>query len=285
MWVDVLLDVPITSRVAADQPTHAPMVQATIGGEATRLILDTGSSDHILTVELAGRIGLQAQPGEAGTDSTGASVPSWTLGDVPIQVHGHDFTLGGVVAITAPAPFEGWGIGGFISPQHLHASAWVVLDMAGERLVLLDGGAEDADVAAWLAERTANLRLLRLERAPPDPTVLVQAAIEPHAQVTALLDSGGKGTEVVTAAVPGLAGGTVRSIGRGVGGGESFGAEAQGQALRIGGATVPVPRLILRDEMEGRDILIGMTVLRGTILTVSADPERPVFWQVRAAAD
>lgn len=283
--MDVLLDVPITFLAAGDQPSHAPMVHATVGGEATRLILDTGSSDHILTVELAGRIGLQAQPGEAGTDSTGASVPSWTLGDVPIQIHGHGFRLGNVVAIMAPAPFEAGGIGGFISPQHLHPGAWVVLDMGGDRLILLDGNAAEAEVAAWLAAQTPTLNLLRLERAPPDPVILVQAAIEPYPDVTALLDSGGKGTEAMMAAVPGLAGGAVRSIGRGVGGRESFGAEVDGQALRIGGATVPVPRLILRDEMEGRDILVGMTVLRGTILTVSADPGRAIFWQVPSAAD
>jgi hypothetical protein len=43
---------------------------------------------------------------------------------------------------------------------------------------------------------------------------------------------------------------------------------------------VPIPQLILRDEMEGRGGLVGMDVLRGTILTVSADPARAVIWQV-----
>src|SRR5918996_462259 len=122
----VLLDVPITFEVADAKRSHAPMVMAVVAGESTRLILDTGSTDHILTIELAERVGLAAEPGEAGMDSTGASVPSWSLGEVPIQVHGHAFALESVVAISAPAPFEGGGIGGFINPPPPHPPAWGV---------------------------------------------------------------------------------------------------------------------------------------------------------------
>ncbi len=41
-----------------------------------------------------------------------------------------------------------------------------------------------------------------------------------------------------------------------------------------------MPRLVVIGDVDGRGILVGMDVLRGTILTVSADPARPVFWQV-----
>ena len=267
---------PITFDVG-DRLTHAPMIHASVAGARTKLILDTGSTDHILTIELAEQAGLSAEPGEPGTDSTGASVPSWTLGEVEVEIAGQAFALRDVVAITAPAPFPGWGVGGFISPQHLRPGAWAVLDLAAERFLLLDG--EEADVVAWLSERTPDLQLLRLERVPGDGTVLVRAAIEPFDEVVTMLDSGGKRTQFTQTAVPG-ASGAQASSGRGVGGAESFGAEVPGQTLIVGEARLPLATLIVSPEMDGRDGLVGMDVLRGTVLTVSGDPHRPVIWQV-----
>lgn len=273
-----LLDVPITFEVG-DQLTHAPMIHVMVGGTPTKLILDTGSTDHILTAELGEEIGLQAEPGEAGTDSTGASVPSWTLGEVAVEIAGQAFGLRDVVAITAPAPFPGWGVGGFISPQHLHPTAWAVLDLAAGRFFLLDG--DQADVTAWLVERSPALQLLRLDRVAGDETILVHAAIEPFQEVVTMLDSGGKRTQFTQAAVPG-ASGAQASSGRGVGGRESFGAEVRRQTLAVGEARLPLESLIVSAEMDGRDGLVGMDVLRGTVLTVSGDPHRPVIWQVPA---
>lgn len=273
----IVLNVPITFEVG-DQLTHAPMMHATVGGTPTKLILDTGSTDHILTVELADEIGLHAEPGEAGTDSTGALVPSWTLGEVAVEIGGQAFALKDVVAITAPAPFPGWGVGGFISPQHLHPSAWAVLDLAAGRFFLLDG--EEADLTAWLIDRSPDLQLNRLERVAGDETILVHAAIEPFQEVVTMLDSGGKRTQFTEAAMPGATSGPQTSSGRGVGGGESFGAEVRGQTLVIGEARLPLEALIVSAEMDGRDGLVGMDVLRGTVLTVSGNPHRAVIWQV-----
>jgi hypothetical protein len=278
----VLLDAPITFRVD-DELTHAPMVQATIRGLETKLILDTGSTDHILTTELAGRIGLEAKPGEAGTDSIGASVPSWTLGDVPVQVAGQELVLRKVIAIAGPKPFERWGVGGFVSPQHMHPTAWVVLDFAAERLIVVDGS--ETDVTAWLGQRTPSLELVQLARDAGDTTILVQAAIHPFDAVVTMLDSGGKGTEAATSVVPGLSGGPPRSTGKGVSGGEAYGSVVADQTLLVGERRVAIPQLIVRDEMPGRGGLVGMDVLRGTVLTVSADPARSVIWQVPAATD
>ena len=114
--MEILLDEPITFVGADGQSTHAPMVHATVGGEATRLIVDTGSTDHILFIELANRVGLRAEPGEEGSDSTGASVPSWSLGAVPVEIGRSAYQLANVIAITAPGPFEPRGIGGILSP-------------------------------------------------------------------------------------------------------------------------------------------------------------------------
>lgn len=254
------------------------MAHVTIRGTSTKLILDTGSTDHLLTMELVERIGLEAREAETGTDSTGSSVPSWSLGEVPAQVGGQTFALRNVVGIPGPPPFLKGGIGGIISPQHLHPSAWAVLDLAGERLILVE--TDETDLSAWLTNRSPQLKLLRLERAAGDETILVQAAIEPFAPTVTMLDTGGKATETVTELAPGLVAGPRQVTGHGVGGSEAYGSDVADQTLLVGDARVPVGRLILRDEMEGRGILVGMDVLRGTVLAVNGDPNRAVFWML-----
>lgn len=278
MPAQVLFEAPITFAAVGNEQTHAPMVHAAIHGIPTKLILDTGCTDHILTAEVAEQAGLEAQPGEAGTDSTGASVPSWTLGEVGIQIGDEPFDLRDVVAISAPPPFIGWGIGGFLSPQHLHPTAWAVLDLVDDGFFLVE--ADEADMTAWLTARSPALRLQTLERQPGDSTILVRGAIDPFDAVVTMLDSGARRTSFTAAAVPG-ASGPRQTAGRGVGGEANIGSEVADQTLVIGEARLPLGKLIVQDEMDGRDGLVGMDVLRGTVLTVSGDPNRSVLWQMR----
>ena len=42
----------ITFATADGGTTHSPLVEAQVSGVATRLILDTGATDHLLTVDL-----------------------------------------------------------------------------------------------------------------------------------------------------------------------------------------------------------------------------------------
>jgi hypothetical protein len=274
---NVLLEVPLTFDVGGEV-THAPMVEANVGGMMTRLIVDTGSTDHILTREFADRVGLRSEAGEPGTDSVGASVPSWMLGDVPIQIGDLDFTLQSAVAIAGPARFAGWGIGGILSAQHLHPTAQVVVDLLDRRLTLVAGA--PSDVAAWVAARSPSVRPLSLERAPGDTTILVHSAIDAYDPVVTLLDTGGKRTEFAASAVPGLRGLRPASGGRGVGGGQTLGVEVENRTLRVGDSTLPVPNLLIREEIGNAPGLIGMDILRGTVLVVSADEAQPVIWFV-----
>jgi hypothetical protein len=278
----ILLDVPLTFAVG-DDTTHAPMVVATVRGVTTRLILDTGSSDHVLTRALVDEAGLPTEPAEPGTDSTGASVPSWAVGDFAIEIDDRPFALHGAIAIAGPLPFAGWGVGGFLSPQHLHPRAWVVLDLVADRLIVVDGDA--GEIGSWLAGRRTGFRLARLRRLSEDPTIMVLAALEPFDPVVTLLDSGGKSTQFVAAAVPGLRPGSATSAGHGVSGRQIVGAAVTDQTLVLDGARVRVPRIIVRESMAGPAGLVGMDVLRGTILAVNADRRQPVFWQVPEPAD
>lgn len=274
----ILLEAPITFDVPGGS-THAPMVRATVDGLETMLILDTGSTDHILTTELTQRLGLALEPGEPGTDSAGASVASWTVATAEVRIIDRVFGFRGLVVIDPPVPFPGLGIGGLLSPQHLDPSAYAVLDMVGNRLTLV-AGSEELD--PWLADRHPGLRMLTLEPVAGDGTVLVRTAIDPHPPVVTMLDTGAKATTWAADAVPGLATGARQTTGRGVGGTESFGSAADDQVLIAGGARISLPRLLVGDAHGDALGLVGMDLLRRTVLVVSADPSRDVIWLVPA---
>lgn len=277
MSMTTLLDVPIRFDVG-DTVTHAPMVDARVAGQPTRLILDTGSTDHVLTIELVRAAGLAQTPGEAGTDHAGASVDSWFVGEAGANIDGLGFTLHDIVAIDGPAPFADLGVGGFLSPQHLHPMASAVIDLIEDRLILVDG--DDDTLEAWVRARHPNLVVLALERDVKEATPVIVAAIEPFAPVAAMLDTGGRGTEFAVAAVPGLAGAAQGEAGKGVGGAPVLGAVVDDRVLRVASARLPVARLLIRPEIDTMLGLIGMDVLRGTVLVVSADRTRRVWWQV-----
>jgi hypothetical protein len=273
----ILLDVPIRFDVG-DTVTHAPTIDAVLAGRPTRLILDTGSTDHVLTIELVRAAGLPAEPGEPGTDHAGSSVASWFVGDVDAVIDGVGFGLHDAVAITGPAPFAGWGVGGFLSPQHLRPDACAVIDLIADRLILLTG--DDDAIDGWLRERSPDLALLELPRDPAEATPVISAAIEPFAPVATMLNTGGRGTEFAMAAVPGLTGTPSDDLGKGVGGSPVVGGVVEDQVLRVGVARFPVPRLLVRPQIDTMLGLVGMDVLRGTVLVVSAARARPVDWLV-----
>ena len=277
MPLRILLDVPITFDVG-DTTTHAPMIEVRVGEVDTKLILDTGSTDHVLTIELARAAGLDAEPGEPGTDHAGADVPSWTLGTVAASIDRMPVTLRNAVAITGPAKFTGWGVGGFLSPQHLHPTGLVVLDLADHRFLLVED--EPEAVRAWIADRRPELVALACARDPAELTPVVEAAIEPFSAVPVMFNTGGRGTEFATAAVPGLRGVEPQRLGHGVGGGVVPGSEAANRTLRVGDARFAVPRLLIREQVGSMLGLIGMDVLRGTVLVLGADPAAGVSWLV-----
>ncbi len=275
----VLLDAPITFDVKGGK-THAPMVHAAIGDVPIRLILDTGSTDHMLTAELCDSMGMATESGELGTDSSGGSVPSWRVGEVSIRIGSRTFALRDLVVVSAPEPFRKWDIGGILSPQHLHPAAHVLLDLVADRLVMLDDGPEEDDVTAWLSDRFPRLRSLSLEPVERDGTVLVQAAIEPFEPFVTMLDTGARSTYVDAASVPGLKGGPLRSAGHAIGGGETVGAEVRGQVLRIGDIAMSLDILMGCDTMGPAGAIIGMDLIRGTVLVVGGPPSRPIRWLV-----
>ena len=278
--VRILTRLPISFEAADGDTQHAPLIDGRFGGRGTRLVLDTGSDVHLLTKKLVDALALAVEEGEEGTDHSGATMPSWAVEDVGLALGEVEVTLRDVVAIPAPKPFPGWGIGGILSPQHLHRSAWAVIDLVADELLLVEGA--DAAVAAWLEERSPDLTTLGLGRDEAFPSVVVRAAISPHPEIPVLLNTGGRHTEFAAVAVPGVGGAATERLGGGVGGADVVGAKAGPATLLVAGHDVPVASLAVRREMHEPQGMVGMDVLRGTILAVGADVRRPVLWQIPA---
>ena len=274
-----IVDVPIVFDLPGGTTTHSPMVHATLGGVDTRLILDTGSTDHVLTKALVDEAGLLTEPGEPGTDHAGAEVASWSIGGTTIDIDGVRFALRSVIAIDGPPPFVGWGIGGFLSPQHLHSSAWVVIDLVRDRLVLLDGPAEALDI--WLTATYPTFHRLTLPRVPGATTVEVNAAIEPYDPVATMLNTGGRATEFSSEVIAATPDKVMERGGSGLSGAGVMGRRVGPRTMLLAGpdaARVPVRDLIVRDGMGDPPGIVGEDVLRGTVLVSAADIERDVRW-------
>ena len=170
-----LLRVPIRFKGTDGSELHAPMVEATVGGVRTLLVLDTGSDTHLLNKELVDQIGLAVEPGETGTDHAGTEMPSWTVGTVSADLAELTLPLTDVVVIPAPPPFPGWGIGGILSPQRLWPKAHAVIDMVNDELVLLES--DEPSAHGWARDRHLRLRDLVLDRVDGERTILVSAAV------------------------------------------------------------------------------------------------------------
>jgi hypothetical protein len=257
------------------------MVQATVKGVRTRLILDTGSTDHVLTIELARRASLEATVDKPGTDHAGASVPSWRLGDVAIRLGSRTLKLDPAIAIKGPPPFAGWGVGGFLSPQRLHPSAFTVVDLVSNKLLIVEG--PPRAVRALVQRRTPGYVPLSLPRSAADARPLIKAAIKPFAPVWACLNTGGRYTEFARSAVA-----TLRTAGRGadvvgVSGTRGRTFEVRGQTLRVRGASFALSKLLVRESMKP-DGLIGISVLRSTVMVLHPNAAQPMIWFVPASA-
>ena len=280
MSARVLASVPLTFEVASTGTTHAPLVMASIGAAAiSRYVLDTGSDVHLISEDLADELALNKEPGEEGTDHSGTTMASWSVGDVPASIGGVELLLRDVVAIPAPPQFPGFGIHGILSPQKLHASAWTVIDTVVNELLLIEP-ADEQQTADFLRARSPALEMVTLARDGGFEALVVSAALDGFAEMPTLLNTGGKQTEYSAAALPGLSPASIGRLGGGVSGSDYSGGSVGPRALVVGGRRVAIVDVHLREQMHEPEGMLGMDVLRGTVLTFAPDSSRPVFWQI-----
>jgi hypothetical protein len=260
------------------QPAHAPMIDARVDGIETRFILDTGSTDHVWTRRLVSQLDIESLPTESGTDHAGASTPTWTVGEAAVEIAGVALTVSDVVAIDGPPQFEEWGVGGFLSPQHLSSTYRVVVDLMADLLSLLE--ADPSSGSTWIDEAFPDLRHLCLERKSTD-FLVVDAAIEPHAPVATMLNTGTEESAFASEVVPHLRG-EHHTRGRGATGAGVRGQVVSDQVLTVGDTRFKIPLLLVRKRCRGPPGMIGMDLLKGTVLVINPEPDDPIHWLISA---
>lgn len=261
------------------------MVAAQVRGIPTKLIIDSGATEHVLTIDLAKQAGLTYRVGDPGTDVAGSAVPSWNVDETTVDLSGKTVALSVLAAVEGPQPFAEWGVGGFLSPQRLMPEATVVLDLITNRLLVLDGAAEA--VRAHLSARYEGSLLVAGVR-HSSGTLGVTLSVLPFDPVVAIFDTGADGTEVAAIAVAADGLPPVAS-GRGVGGTVIEVGELPEQVVRVGEARFALPVLSVRDRIptpegakddEVPHALIGMDLMKGTVLAIAPEHDGSVWWFV-----
>lgn len=259
------------------------MVDAVVGGVETKLILDTGATDHVLTLEVVDRAGLVRVPGPPGTDAAGTEVPSWEVDRPPIVLGRTSLPEAIVPAIEGPPPFATWGVGGFLSPQSLFEDGVVIVNFAQNSLEV--HGASSAVVRETVLSEHPDAVAIEGKRYASG-TIGIEIAVPPAGRVVAFFDSGAASTAVVMAAVPGAERSRTRSVG-----GTEMEAETITMATVVAGTATFSLNLSVVSEMappEGSATdevpfaAIGMDLLRETLLVIPGRDDGDVLWVVPA---
>jgi hypothetical protein len=255
------------------------MLVAVVGGVTARLIVDSGASHHVLTMDLVEAAHLVATPAESGSDHSGKSIQTFAVGVVDVALGGASWKLTEVAAIATIPQFKMLGIGGFLSPQHLHGSAYTLMDFPRSSLAVMEG--TSAEVAAALGRQNQGMRVLTLVRASRDRKVFIEASVVPEHPGQMELDSGGSATEVLASSLQVDSAPTGNS-GFGVSGTEVVSMDAGKRTLVLGGVNVSVAHLMARPTMGQADMVgvVGMDVLRATVMAVTRDVAQPVVLAV-----
>ena len=136
--------------------------------------------------------------------------------------------------------------------------------------------------ATWLGERSPELATLSLERDPEFLERRRPGGRTPFPELPTLLNTGGRRTEFSKAAVPGLGDESVERLGGGVSGADVLGSSGGAQVIVVAGHDVAVEQLAVRETMHDPQGMLGIDVLRGTVLACGADRGRRVIWQIDA---
>ena len=129
---------PLTKRALLrydirGRPFPLPVVSGSINGHPVLMLVDTGANSHVIAGWMARKIGVPMKKlGDIGTDHVGASIATYRLDHVDIQIDDWGkLSTTTLLATEVPEVIEKLGIGAFISPQRLDEEGdSVVLDLA-----------------------------------------------------------------------------------------------------------------------------------------------------------
>jgi predicted aspartyl protease len=181
-----------------------PLVEGTIGGERTWMLVDTGANSHVIARWLAKKAKLSLKAlGDIGTDHTGRAVTTYSVEHPNVAIDGWGQLDDGPMLVTdVPEPIERLGIGAFVSPQWLGAEGEaVVMDLAAktvstapyaDAIAAIEGrGKELVPTGGRICEDTGS--------AIKGLAFVIPATIDGN-KVELLLDTGAHRTDVLTTA-------------------------------------------------------------------------------------
>ncbi len=250
---------------------HTAFVDASVDGQATRLILDSGTSDHVFTRPSLRFDEADLVPAAPGTDHGGAAVRSWRLDRAAaVEITGYRTVHAArALVIDGPPPFVDWNIGGFLAPQLLVDDGYAVVDLRGLQL------RGEPDRPAACPDGSAPLVMASVVASGDESRWPIAEATFAGSPVRLLINTGGKHFEIDPAVYDGAVA-AKEGTGRGVSGQAVEGAFGQPGELLLGGRAIHVEKPLVRPQGQTANAQIGMDLLRGAILWLPSSQDRPI---------
>ena len=226
-----------------------PVVEATIGGKPTLLVLDTGAPETTLQTWFVKSLELEP------TAAEGHQVI-----ELPLQVGGQSTTSKWPLVEDDPHRRE-LGIGGTLSPQHLLSKGAVAIDFPRKRLLALDGKANGW--LLWLDERSPKGQVEALPRAAPfDGRLHVMTSVGDGSEVATEIASGEAHSRYPASLFdPSL-------IKQG---------QVAGLHLKVGQSEFGPLDVLVQPLESPPDSRIGLDVLQGAVLLVPVHELHPIW--------
>lgn len=144
--------VPLELRRLTEEPGEAPLIRARVNGEETWLLLDSGSSHHVLGRTFADKIGVEATgPSIDGSGAANDSVQPVPLPALKVTLEDAQIHLDNALALPWPQMLESKGVDGVLSPEHLSDRGYVLVDFPGRELIIF---ASEPQLRAWMEKQT-----------------------------------------------------------------------------------------------------------------------------------
>ncbi len=176
-----------------------PVVRATVNGVAGLFLLDTGSTDTVVTPAFAVSAGIGQGAAVAGADSAGRHVAGQAAEGVRLVLgDGRSVRTLPKVVVLAIGPLEALGLAGVINPTALAGKGCIALDFAGGR-----GEIAAADSVACRTNGGASVAVPDAIGADGRPYLTLSTA-KGGGEVRYLLDSGASRTRIPASAAVGV---------------------------------------------------------------------------------
>lgn len=264
-------DIVFQSRIDADVDETNPRINVKVNGTSAEMLLDTGSSHHVLTRPFAQANGIVASEERSGL---------LRARQFRLKAGRADFVIDDAIVLSPPFDEEGWG--GILSPQSLLPAATVVLDFRNRVFYLLRGTRASTD--SWLAEKYDSLRRTTLAREGTEiNAVLVRGGQCGRAPVLLDIDSGIGRSRLSRKQLRGTAlhpgGKSIDALGN-----VTLTEVARGQSVCFGDLRFDSVDLVAITETPSSESAadaisgsIGMDILRQTVLVIPPVPSKEIL--------